>query len=598
MGSEAPPMGEDQPLLNKSFENGVDLDNSPERRRTLGEYQTINQQAREPTREARTRTCPSDQMSPSSARTVGLGEWTSRPPSRASRSASQVASRAESPNVSRRYSMSVSDLFKAHQYKPPLHQFLSSHHSVTNTSDINLFPPSAYALSAYGSPGFNTNGLFHEAASIHSEDRAFRPSRLIGTYKKLCNWIDFYKEGHEIIKNKLVREYYDDQNNLILKFQEIDNFLDAGRIHYNVLDNYDSVPMAKVLLTLEEAEEESMNYPKAKLHVNPSPPNGRSRIHEIPGNIDYEGAQFLGYNEAEDGRKVLVAILVNFFINFVLLIGKVVVSLMTNSMSVVASLVDSILDFLSTFIIYIANRLTAERNWKVQHAYPVGRSRLEPLGVLVFSVIIIISFFQVGQESFKQLLYSESHVPVTIGANAIAIMLVTIFTKIGAWIWCSKSKSSSVKALAQDAMTDIVFNTVSLLMPSLGYYFNIWWLDPLGALLLSIYVISSWCMTAFEHIDNLTGAIANQMDYKIVLYLAYRFAEPIKQITSLKVYHVGDNCNVEIDVVFAYEEFNLSFKDCHDIAEALQYSIETLPMVERAFVHIDYMEGNFKGHLK
>lgn len=578
-------------MLDEANSNGTDPhDTSPERLRS--DYQSC-ERPREPLRDGRTSTYGDHWISPQSAWTVGSGDG-SRPVSRASYSASQAASRAESPHIGRRYSVSVSDVLKAHQSKPPLHHFLTSHPATFTSGDTSLFPPSA---TPYGSAGLNSSGLLHDSDGTQSLD-GFRPSRLIGTYKKLCNWMDFYKEGHELIKNKRVQKYYDEQNTLILKFQEIDNFLDAGRIHYNVLDNYGSVPMSKVLLTLVEAEEESTTLQLTKKHPDSSPSPGKSRLHKVPGNIDYEGAQFLGYNEEADEKLVLLAILVNFFINFVLLIGKIIVSLMTNSMSVVASLVDSVLDFLSTFIIYIANRLTAQRNWKVQHAYPVGRSRLEPLGVLVFSIIIIISFFQVGQESFKRLIYDESHVPVSIGVNAIAIMLLTIFTKIGAWIWCSKSKSSSVQALAQDAMTDIVFNTVSLLMPALGSYFNIWWLDPLGALLLSIYVIVSWCMTAFEHIDNLTGAIANQTDYKIVLYLAYRFAEPIKQITSLKVYHVGDNCNVEIDVVFAYEEFNLSFKDCHDIAEALQYSIETLPMVERAFVHIDYMEGNFKGHLK
>lgn len=176
-------------------------------------------------------------------------------------------------------------------------------------------------------------------------------------------------------------------------------------------------------------------------------------------------------------------------------------------------------------------------------------------------------------------------------------MVLTIVCKVGCWIWCKSSKSSSVQALAQDAMTDIVFNTVSLLMPLLGYFFDIWWFDSFGALCLCIYIIISWSKTAFEHVDNLTGAVANPLDYKVILYLAYRFAELIKQITALKVYHVGDNLNVEIDVVFAMEEFDLTFRDCHDIAEALQYAIETLPMVERAFVHIDYMEANFKGHL-
>ena len=291
--------------------------------------------------------------------------------------------------------------------------------------------------------------------------------------------------------------------------------------------------------------------------------------------------------------------MVNFFVNFLLMVGKIVISFLTNSLSVVASLVDSILDFLSTFIIFIANRLSNTKSWQTQIAYPIGRTKLEPLGILIFSVIIIISFFQVGLESFKKLFLDSSpdkH-PAQIGWDAVFIMLITIFAKIGCWWWCSLSKSSSVQALAQDAVTDIMFNTISLIVPTAGHLLDIWWFDPLGALLLSLYIIVSWGQTAFEHIDNLTGAVADPQDYKVVLYLAYRFAECIKQITALKVYHAGDKLNVEIDVVFDTQNFDIGFKDAHDIAEALQYAIETLPMVERAFVHIDYMEGNFKGHL-
>lgn len=152
-------------------------------------------------------------------------------------------------------------------------------------------------------------------------------------------------------------------------------------------------------------------------------------------------------------------------------------------MSVIASLVDSILDFMSTFIIYIVNRLAAKNNWKIQHAYPIGRSRLEPLGVLIFSILIIISFFSSWSRIFKRLFFSfsKSKIPVTIGFDAIGIMTITIVAKLGCWVWCASSKSSSVQALAQDAMTDVIFNTVSLLMPTLGHFFNIWWFDPLGA---------------------------------------------------------------------------------------------------------------------
>lgn len=511
----------------------------------------------------------------------------------------------------RRNTISINELMKPHKPQPFFQQFLSSRLPINN--------PSHPDLQRRGS-------VLDGSASVYSVDfdesqarinflNSFRPAKLIGNYKNLCNWYEYFNPDYKSLSSKKLRQYYAQQNNLIERFQEIDNFLDSGRIHYNMLSNYGE-PGSRILTTHleeddseapEDSDQDSLKEPEfgstGMLKKKPSQNTMNSkysRFYDVPGNVDHDGAQFLGYNEEESNQQVYVAIMVNFFINFLLLVGKIAVSLMTNSISVVASLVDSILDFLSTFIIYIANRLTSQKNWKVSHSYPVGRSRLEPLGVLVFSVIIIISFFQVGQEAFKRLFMSniEERQAVKIGLDAVSIMLITIFAKIGCWLWCSSSKSSSVQALAQDAMTDIVFNSVSLLMPTVGYMFDIWWLDPLGALLLSVYIIASWSHTAYEHIDNLTGAAADPVDYKVILYLSYRFAESIKQITSLKVYHVGDTVNVEIDLIFAAEEFNLSFKDCHDIAEALQYAIETLPFVERAYVHIDYMEGNFKGHLK
>lgn len=491
----------------------------------------------------------------------------------------------------RRCLVSILELHRSgrQQNMPFVQRLLSSGYTVLNpmssSHDLSTFGFSDSCSVALGDVDYEDFDRPLRRMSVLNE---LRPEKLIGDWLPLADW----KAGYVDPKTakRLLREFYTHQNALIERFSEIDNLLDYGKIHLNMLNTYTDPKSGSLLPKLAEDPEYSLEPMKQS--------NLKSRFNAEPGNIR-EGGQFLGYDEELSSQSVLVAILVNFAVNTVLLIGKIVISLLTNSLSVIASLVDSVLDFLSTFIIYIANRLSNNKNWRTQIFYPIGRTKLEPLGILIFSVIIIISFFQVGLESFKKLFLSkpDERIVVEIGLEAIIIMLATIIAKIVCWAWCITSKSSSVQALAQDAMTDVVFNTVSLIMPTVGHYAGIWWADPLGALLLSVYIIISWGYTAFEHIDNLTGAASSTTDYKVILYLAYRFAECIKQITALKVYHVGDNLNVEIDLVFDTENYNLSFKDAHDIAEALQYAIESLPMVERAFVHIDYMEGNFKGHL-
>ena len=160
-------------------------------------------------------------------------------------------------------------------------------------------------------------------------------------------------------------------------------------------------------------------------------------------------------------RIVQVAIYINLAANTILLAGKIVVMLLTSSLSVLASLVDAALDFLSTAIVWTTTRMIERQD---QYLYPVGRRRLEPIGVLVFSVVMVVSFFQVALECFSRL-NSGDHSVIELGLPAIIIMSTTIFIKAACWFWCRLVKNSSVQALAQDAMTDVIFNIFSIIFP-------------------------------------------------------------------------------------------------------------------------------------
>lgn len=166
--------------------------------------------------------------------------------------------------------------------------------------------------------------------------------------------------------------------------------------------------------------------------------------------------------EADSGdRIVTIAIYLNLVANTILLLLKIVATVLTSSVSVLAALVDAVLDFLSTAIVWTTTRLISTED---QYKYPAGRRRLEPIGVLVFSVIMITSFFQVGLEGFNRLTAGD-HVAVNLGVAAVVIMASTVLVKGACWVWCRLIKNSSVQALAQDAATDVVFNIFSIIFP-------------------------------------------------------------------------------------------------------------------------------------
>ena len=167
--------------------------------------------------------------------------------------------------------------------------------------------------------------------------------------------------------------------------------------------------------------------------------------------------------EDEDTESPIVklALYVNMAANAMLLILKIIVAVMTSSLSVIASLVDAALDFLSTAIVWFTSWMIARQD---QYAYPVGRRRLEPIGVLVFSVIMITSFFQVAIEGFSRLTGPDRSI-VQLTVPAVAIMAATVVIKGLCWLWCRLIRNSSVQALAQDAQTDVVFNIFSIIFP-------------------------------------------------------------------------------------------------------------------------------------
>jgi cation diffusion facilitator family transporter len=297
-------------------------------------------------------------------------------------------------------------------------------------------------------------------------------------------------------------------------------------------------------------------------------------------------------NEDSNSPVVTVAIYINLAANTILLAGKIAVIVLTSSLSVLASLVDAALDFLSTAIVWTTTKLISRRD---EYTYPVGRRRLEPIGVLVFSIIMITSFFQVSLQCLNRLTSSAAtHVIVHLTLPAILIMFITVLLKLGCYLWCRRIRNSSVQALSQDAFTDVIFNTFSIIFPLLGSFFQIWWFDALGGLLLSLYVIINWTRTSSTHIRNLTGAAASATDRNILLYLTMRFAGTIQQIQGLQAYHAGDNLIVEVGVVL---DEGMSLRDSHDLGESLQYVLESVPNVDRAFVHLDYKGWNLPSHM-
>ncbi|KAI7755651.1 hypothetical protein M8C21_007172 [Ambrosia artemisiifolia] len=281
-------------------------------------------------------------------------------------------------------------------------------------------------------------------------------------------------------------------------------------------------------------------------------------------------------------RSERMAITLSNVANLVLFIAKVYASLESKSLAVIASTLDSLLDLLSGFILWFTSYAMRKPN---QFHYPIGKNRMQPVGIIVFASVMGTLGFQILLESGRQLIakthpntnsYSEEWV--------IGIMVGVTVVKFILMVYCKRFKNEIVRAYAQDHFFDVITNSIGLAATVLAVHYK-WWIDPLGAIVIAVYTISTWARTVMENVRSLIGRTAPPDFLAKLTYLVWNHHEEIKHIATVRAYTFGSHYFVEVDIVLPE---NMPLNQAHNIGEMLQEKLEQLPEVERAFVHIDF----------
>lgn len=258
----------------------------------------------------------------------------------------------------------------------------------------------------------------------------------------------------------------------------------------------------------------------------------------------------------------------------------------TDSVSLLASAIDSAMDLLSTIIIFAASWYISHVGSNTQFAFPTGKRKIEPISIIgaldnEFHIKLRLTSFGLSIFSVQRLhasVFLASHdreytevvserpqhrhsAPcwrvlcstcprLRLQSNQVRLCpglytsWATIAIKSLVWVWCRSYKNSSVKALAQDAENDVgspyststlfhddeahscsvqvVFNLASLVFPWLGTWFSIPLLDPIGGVLLSLYIVFDWSETLYEQVINLAGHRASSNQHARCIYLVTR----------------------------------------------------------------------------
>ncbi|KAI8098017.1 cation efflux family-domain-containing protein [Gilbertella persicaria] len=287
--------------------------------------------------------------------------------------------------------------------------------------------------------------------------------------------------------------------------------------------------------------------------------------------------------------KLKLAIYGSVVANIVLFVLQLVAAVTSGSLSIFSTMADAFMDLLSSVVLMWATKQASKSNLQ---KYPAGKSRMETIGIIIFSCLMsCVALFLIIEASQK--LADKSHSP-DLTVMAIAFVSAALAVKLILYVYCKTLSSfSSAKILAQDHRNDLLVNGLGLTTGIVGSRIAPW-VDPAGSIIIALIILQSWVITLLEHIPLVVGKSADTQFLNLITYIALTHPGVV-QVDNCLAYYAGNNLFVEVDIVLPS---TMELRESHDIGEALQNKLESLPDVERAFVHADYETMHKREHQK
>lgn len=285
--------------------------------------------------------------------------------------------------------------------------------------------------------------------------------------------------------------------------------------------------------------------------------------------------------QGDDQPRLRLAVYGSLVANIVLAVLQIYAAATSASLSLVTTMADAVLDPLSTLALIMSKRAIERVD---PRRFPAGKARLETVGNIVFCFLMTTVSFVILTFAIRQLVQGSSSEGFHLASVVSVGMAFAIKLALFLCCWSIKDKYSQVKILWQDHRNDLFVNGFGILT-SVGGAKLVRWIDPAGAIVLSVLMSGLWLREAFGEFMLLVGVAASVERQQLITYVCLTHSAAIRSIDTVRLYHSGPRLIAEVDIVM---DPGGTLVETHDLAEDLQSKLESLPDVERAYVHIDY----------
>ncbi|KAI9816636.1 MAG: hypothetical protein M1832_005021 [Thelocarpon impressellum] len=285
----------------------------------------------------------------------------------------------------------------------------------------------------------------------------------------------------------------------------------------------------------------------------------------------------------ENELRFKIAVQGSFVANLMLAVLQVYAAASSGSLSLFTTMADAIFDPMSNLTLILSNRAV---NRVDARRYPSGKARIETAGNIVFCSLMCSVSFILIVTSIRGLAEGSKSETTGFKLPSVIAVAIALATKLGLFLYCwaLRNTYSQIRIIWEDHRNDLIVNAFGILT-SVGGSKLRWWIDPAGAITLAVLIACLWLRTAYTEFLLLIGVTADPELHQLITYMSMTHSPMISQIDTVRAYYSGPRMIVEVDVVMDPDD---TLRASHDVAEELQMKLESLPDVERAYVHVDY----------
>lgn len=274
------------------------------------------------------------------------------------------------------------------------------------------------------------------------------------------------------------------------------------------------------------------------------------------------------------------AMLVAIIGNILLGVGKSIAAWLTGSASLYADAANSISDILYTILVTIGLYITMQ---PPDESHPQGHNRFEPLIGLVVTLAMGIAGYEAMRTAIRQLLAGGG--VITPGMPTFVLLFSALIKGVMFLLIIRLGKnlnSPTLNTMARDNLSDVLTSSMAFI-GTLGSFFLHPLFDPIGGILVSIWIFKSVFEAGKENLHYLTGGGADQETVEVIADKA-KAVPGVRNVHHLITEYVGAQLVVDMHVKVDGE---ISMEEAHAINDRVIDALEDIPEVDRAYVHLE-----------